>query len=110
MEGTNAELLAQISTSSNHKILWAHEMATLTDLPGKLFPGDGKNKQIWQIIKTVSYILCLRGSSPFFFPVNYLLCFMLYPLTLSLCSRCCSERADLPCWDKASRGGAGVLK
>lgn len=59
MEATNAELPSQISTSSNHKILWAYEMSMLTDVTGKLFPGNNKNTQIWQIIENGLYVFCL---------------------------------------------------
>jgi len=44
MEAANAELLSQISASSNDKMLWAYETATLTGVAGKPFPGDSKNR------------------------------------------------------------------
>lgn len=68
-------------------------MSAFPDVTGKLFPGDNKNKQIWQIIKPGLYIFCQWDSSPFFFPVSFLLCFMLYLITLRLCSgRCFGAR------------------
>lgn len=103
MEAPNAELLSQISTSSNHQVLWACDMSTLTEVTEELFPGNSKNKQIWQIMKTDLHIFCLWESSPFFFPVNFSFRFYAQPLVWAV-----SECADLHCWDVASGGGAGV--
>lgn len=95
----HTELLSQISASSHHRTLWVCEMCS--GAAGKLFTGRSGNEQVWQIIKPGLCISCLQVSCPFFFPVNFLLCFVLCLAALSLCSTCCFWG----CWSSLLRRG-----